>query len=33
MPPRNTSRTCPECGHVSADSRRTQERFACVEYG
>ncbi|MFB8829225.1 RNA-guided endonuclease InsQ/TnpB family protein [Azotobacter sp. CWF10] len=33
MPPRNTSRTCPACGHVSAESRRTQERFACVECG
>ena len=33
VPPRNTSRTCPACGHVSAESRRTQERFACVECG
>ncbi|MDV7210211.1 RNA-guided endonuclease InsQ/TnpB family protein [Azotobacter beijerinckii] len=33
VPPRNTSRTCPCCGHVSAESRRTQERFACVECG
>lgn len=33
VPPRNTSRTCPACGHVSADNRRTQERFACVECG
>ncbi|WP_189467651.1 RNA-guided endonuclease InsQ/TnpB family protein [Litchfieldella qijiaojingensis] len=33
MPPRNTSRTCPCCGHVSADNRRAQERFACVECG
>ena len=31
--PRNTSRTCPCCGHVSADSRKTQERFACVDCG
>lgn len=31
VPPRNTSRTCPACGHVSADNRRTQERFICVE--
>ncbi|ANB02066.1 RNA-guided endonuclease TnpB family protein [Ectothiorhodospira sp. BSL-9] len=29
----NTSRTCPACGHVSADNRRTQERFACIECG
>ncbi|QTF93451.1 transposase [Halomonas sp. BM-2019] len=33
VPPRNTSRTCPCCDHVSADNRRTQERFACVECG
>ncbi len=33
MPPQNTSRTCPCCGHVSADNRRTQERFCCVECG
>lgn len=29
--PRNTSRTCPCCGHVSAENRQTQARFACVE--
>lgn len=28
--PRNTSRTCPECGHVAAENRPTQERFHCV---
>ena len=33
VPPRNTSRTCPACGHVSADNRRAQARFACVECG
>ena len=33
VPPRNTSRTCPCCGHVSADNRQTQARFACVECG
>ena len=33
VPPRNTSRTCPCCGQVSADNRRTQARFACVECG
>ena len=33
VPPRNTSRTCPCCGHVSAGNRRTQARFACVECG
>ena len=33
VPAQNTSRTCPCCGHVSADNRRTQERFACVGCG
>lgn len=33
VPPKNTSRTCPCCGHVSADNRRAQEMFACVECG
>ena len=33
VPPRNTSRACPCCGHVSAGNRRTQARFACVECG
>lgn len=33
VPPQNTSRTCPCCGHVSADNRRTQARFACVDCG
>ena len=33
VPPRNTSRTCPYCGHISADNRQTQARFACVECG
>jgi putative transposase len=33
VPPRNTSRTCPECNHVSADNRRTQAYFACVSCG
>jgi len=31
VPPRNTSRTCPACDHVSADNRQTQARFACIE--
>ena len=26
----HTSQTCPECGHVSKENRRTQSRFACV---
>jgi putative transposase len=33
VPPRNTSRTCPCCGHVSAQNRQTQARFSCVECG
>lgn len=33
VPPRNTSRTCPACGHISADNRQTQARFECVECG
>ena len=33
VPPQNTSRTCPRCGHVSADNRPTQARFECVECG
>lgn len=31
--PRNTSRTCTECGHVSAENRKTQGSFACVACG
>lgn len=31
--PRNTSRTCPECGHVSSENRTTQEKFECVQCG
>jgi putative transposase len=31
VPPQNTSRTCPACGHVSAENRPTQARFCCVE--
>lgn len=33
VPPRDTSRTCPCCGHVSAENRRTQTKFACIECG
>ena len=33
VPPQYTSRTCPCCGHVSADNRKTQAQFACVECG
>jgi putative transposase len=31
--PRNTSRTCPSCRHISADNRTTQADFVCVECG
>ena len=33
VPPHHTSRTCPCCGHVSADNRQTQSLFECVECG
>jgi len=33
VPPQNTSRTCPCCGHVSAANRQSQARFECVECG
>lgn len=33
VPPRNTSRTCPACGHVAAENRQTQAQFACVQCG
>ncbi len=33
VPPQNTSRTCPCCGHVSSDNRKTQAVFACVDCG
>ncbi|WP_320774705.1 transposase [Streptomyces sp. CRN 30] len=31
--PRNTSRTCPECGHISVENRPTQEKFHCTDCG
>ncbi|MEV6008966.1 transposase [Streptomyces sp. NPDC051976] len=31
--PRNTSRTCPTCGHVCAENRLTQEKFHCLSCG
>ena len=33
VPPQNTSRRCPSCGCISADNRRTQAKFACVDCG
>jgi putative transposase len=31
--PRNTSRTCPKCGHVSKANRPTRASFKCVSCG
>jgi putative transposase len=31
--PRNTSRACPDCGHVSGNNRVTQAEFVCVACG
>jgi putative transposase len=31
--PRNTSRTCPDCGHIAKANRRTQAAFKCVQCG
>ena len=31
--PRNTSRTCPACGHVATENRQTQAQFKCVDCG
>ena len=33
VPPHNTSRTCPRCGHAARANRPTQARFACVACG
>ena len=33
VPAHNTSRKCPDCGCVSADNRRAQAKFVCVECG
>ncbi len=33
VPPHNTSRTCSACGHIHADNRKAQARFACVQCG
>ncbi len=29
VPPQNTSRICPECGHTGKENRQTQEKFEC----
>ncbi|MEV0223943.1 transposase [Streptomyces sp. NPDC050704] len=31
--PRDTSRTCPQCGHTAKENRPTQEKFHCVSCG
>ena len=31
--PQNTSRTCPRCGHIAKENRRTQAQFVCVGCG
>ncbi len=33
VPPHHTSQTCPHCGHISPDNRRTQAQFLCVQCG
>ncbi|MRV71309.1 transposase [Duganella sp. FT92W] len=33
VPSHHTSQTCPACGHVSPDNRRTQAQFLCVDCG
>jgi putative transposase len=31
--PRNTSRTCPACGHCAKENRKSQASFCCVKCG
>jgi putative transposase len=31
VPPQNTSRKCPECGQLSAENRKSQAKFVCVQ--
>ncbi|HEU5086123.1 MAG TPA: transposase [Roseiflexaceae bacterium] len=31
--PRNTSRTCPKCGHCAKENRKTQASFVCTSCG
>jgi len=33
VPPQNTSRTCPHCGHIAKENRQTQAQFLCVQCG
>ena len=31
--PKNTSRECPQCGHIHPDNRKNQSQFLCVKCG
>lgn len=31
--PKNTSRTCPKCGLISKENRKTQQNFKCIQCG
>jgi IS605 OrfB family transposase len=31
--PKNTSRTCPICGHVAKENRPSRDQFCCRAYG
>ena len=33
VPPQNTSRSCPNCGHTAKDNRTTQAQFNCFQCG
>lgn len=33
VPAHHTSQTCPECGHVSGENRKSQAKFRCVACG
>jgi putative transposase len=33
VPPQNTSRHCPACGHIAKENRKTQAMFQCIECG
>jgi putative transposase len=33
VPLQNTSRKCPKCQHTSAENRKTQTKFVCIERG
>ena len=33
VPPQNTSRCCPACGHTAKDNRQTQAVFECMACG